>query len=191
MKRIGILALQGGYGVHAEHVKRCGACATLVRSAGDLADLDGPYFPGGESTAQWRLIKRFAMGETLSDFVASGRPLLATCAGLILAASTVTGPTQDAFGWLDIDVQRNGWGRQISSFEAFADEASTRPTFGAAALPMMFIRAPRITRTGPDVHVLGTYRDEAVLIRQGVFFGATFHPELSTDLRIHRHVFDL
>ncbi|MEE2786879.1 MAG: pyridoxal 5'-phosphate synthase glutaminase subunit PdxT [Myxococcota bacterium] len=191
MKSVGILAVQGGYAVHADCLRACGATVRLVRTSEDLKSVDGLILPGGESTAQLRLINRFHLEDELDAFVARGRPVLATCAGLILAAQTVSGPTQASFGWLDCDVRRNGWGRQVDSFEAVADPSSTNGHLGEAPLPMMFIRAPRITRIGADVEVLARYQSEPVLVRQGPFWGATFHPELTVDQRIHRLAFGL
>src|SRR5262249_22203111 len=119
---------------------------------------------------------------------ASGRPILATCAGLILAARRVTSPQQRSFGWMDITVARNGWGRQVDSFEAAAD-ATSMLTAGESPLPLVFIRAPRIVRVEADAEVLATLDGEPILIRQGNVTGATFHPELTSDLRVHRAVF--
>ena len=189
MGRIGILALQGGYGVHGEMVRRMGAEPVEIRTGPALDTVDGLILPGGESTTQLRLIHRFGLRDALDTFVASEKPILATCAGLILAARGVTAPEQTSYGWLDIDVSRNGWGRQVFSFEAEADPKSTESHFGFTPVPMLFIRAPRITRIGTEVEVLGTYREEPVLIRQGHFIGATFHPELTPDERVHRLAF--
>jgi 5'-phosphate synthase pdxT subunit len=162
--RVGVLALQGGFAAHAAALWHLGHLPIEVRSPADLDagnDLGGLVLPGGESTAQAKLIDSAGLGESLDDFARSGRPVLATCAGLILAARR---------GWLDVEVARNAWGRQVDSFEAVDD---------SGRLPLMFIRAPRIRKVGPNVEVLATYRGEPVLVRQGQLTAATFHPELT------------
>ena len=180
MARIGVLALQGGYAAHLTSIRSIGLDAVEVRNASDLETLDGLILPGGESTTHLKLIERFDLEEALHSFVATGRPVFATCAGLILASQNVTKPTQRSFGWLNIDVERNGWGRQLDSFEAFADNTD---------LPLCFIRAPRITRLGDEVEVLATFRGEPVMVRQGNVTAATFHPEMSDDVRVHATIF--
>jgi 5'-phosphate synthase pdxT subunit len=137
--------------------------------------------PGGESSAQLLLIERFGLDGAIRDFGKSERPVLATCAGAILAAAGVTSPRQASFALIDIDVERNAYGRQRESFEAIAD--------GDARLPLVFIRAPRITRVGPGVRVLATLKGEPILVRQGNVTAATFHPELTGDPRVFRAVF--
>ena len=164
--RVGVLALQGGFEAHAAALWHLGHLALEVRSPADLDagnNLGGLVLPGGESTAQAKLIESAGLAAPLDRFARSGRPVLATCAGLILAAR---------FGWLDVDVDRNAWGRQVDSFEAVDD---------SGRLPLVFIRAPRIRSAGPGVEVLATYRGEPVLVRQGPLTAATFHPELTID----------
>jgi 5'-phosphate synthase pdxT subunit len=179
MARVGVLALQGGFAVHVRALTAIGDEAREVRHAGELASLDGLVLPGGESTTMLTLIERFALAAALDGFVRSGKPVLATCAGLILAAREVTHPAQRSFSWLDVAVSRNGWGRQLDSFEAVADDGTT---------PLVFIRAPRIVAVGPHAQTLATYRGEPVLVRQDNVVGATFHPEL-VDGRLHQAVF--
>ncbi len=173
---IGILALQGGFAAHERALAEAGLRARLVRAPADLAGLDGLILPGGESTVMLRLLARNGLEAPLA--AARGLPVLATCAGLILAARAVV-PAQRSLGWLDVCVARNAWGRQVDSFEA-SDDASARR--------LIFIRAPRITAVGPGVEVLARYRGEPVLVRQGRVFGATFHPEL-VGAELHREVF--
>lgn len=151
-----------------------------VRYARQLERLQGLVLPGGESTTMLKLIRHEGLDAALDAFVRGGHPVLATCAGLILAAARVQKPAQQSFGWLDLDLRRNGWGRQVHSGQAVADEGD---------LPLMFIRAPRIGRVGAGVRVLATYRGEPVLVRQGNVVGATFHPELTSDNSVHRAVF--
>jgi 5'-phosphate synthase pdxT subunit len=176
-RTVGVLALQGGFAAHARAVHEIGARAVLVRRPADLDGAAALVLPGGESTAQLGLIDRAGLAAPLSAFVASGRPVLATCAGLILAAARVTQPEQASFGWIDVAVARNAWGRQVASFEAASDDG---------AHPLVFIRAPRIVEVGAGVLVLATFRGEPVLVRQGLVTGATFHPELSEDRAVHR-----
>jgi 5'-phosphate synthase pdxT subunit len=178
--RIGVMALQGAFARHAEVLRELGHDAHLVRSAPDLQNLDGLVLPGGESTVQLRLIARLQLESPLRAFFARGRPVLATCAGAILLARSVTHPDQTSFGLVDIAVERNGWGRQLDSFEAQSDEE---------ALPLVLIRAPRIVQCGPRVQVLARYRGEPILVRDGNVTCATFHPELGSDRRVHTRVF--
>jgi len=181
---IGVLALQGGYEAHARALRELGHTVVEVRTADELAFVDGLVLPGGESTTHLILIERFGLEAPLNAFVASGRPLLATCCGLILSAKRVTGPEQRSFGWLDVDVSRNAWGRQVHSFEALADRTSA-----IGPVPLLFIRAPRITRVGKSATVLATYEGEPVLVRQGSVTAGAFHPELTPDRTVHERVF--
>jgi 5'-phosphate synthase pdxT subunit len=187
MARIGVLALQGGYPPHLSVLRRLGHDPIEVRSKTELQGVEGLILPGGESTSQLRLIHRQNLSEALNDFVRSGRPVLATCAGLILAARRVARPEQPSMGWLDVGVERNAWGRQLDSFEAVSDPPRF-PVLGSS-LPLVFIRAPRIQEVGPAAQVLLTYRDEPILVRQGNIWGATFHPELTEDSSLHQVIF--
>ena len=177
---IGVLALQGGYEAHETALRELGHTVVRVRYAAQLPELAGLVFPGGESTTMLKIIAREGLREPLDQLVASGRPVLCTCAGLILAATAVSHPEQESFGWLDVSVARNGWGRQLDSFEAVADGTD---------IPLLFIRAPRITRVGAHVQVVHTFEGEPICVRQGAVTAATFHPELTPDRRLHRAVF--
>ena len=177
---IGVLALQGGFASHERALLEADFQPRAVRVAGDLRGLSGLILPGGESTTQLRLLARHGLEDPLRELVASGTPILATCAGLILAAAQVGSPAQSSYGFLDVTVTRNGWGRQVDSFEATADDGVT---------PMVFIRAPRITRTGPTVQIMAALKGEPVMVRQGNVVGATFHPELAPGGIIHERVF--
>jgi 5'-phosphate synthase pdxT subunit len=177
---IGVLAFQGGFAPHLQLLSALGHRAVPVRHASELAALDGLVLPGGESTVQLRFLEASGMVPALDAFARSGKPVLATCAGLILAARRVTHPTQRSFGWLDVEVSRNGWGRQLDSFEARSDEGR---------LPLLFIRAPRITAVGEGVDVVATFAAEPIAVRQGNVLGATFHPELLGDATLHRALF--
>jgi pyridoxal 5'-phosphate synthase pdxT subunit len=180
MATIGTLALQGGFAAHCAALEELGHRAIEVRTAADLEVVDGLILPGGESTTQLRLLERFELERPLLAFAGSGRPIFATCAGLILFARTVTHPAQKSYGLIDVGVARNAYGRQVDSFEAFDDRGD---------LPLIFIRAPRITAIGSGVEVLATREREPILVRQANIVGATFHPELTRDRRVHRMVF--
>ena len=177
---IGVLALQGGFEAHEKSLHTIGCATRRVRSPADLQGLAGLVLPGGESSTMLKLIGWNDLWEPLDAFVRAGNPVLATCAGLILAASGVTHPAQKSFGWLDIDVARNGWGRQNESFEAMDD---------AQRLRCVFIRAPRITRVGSAVEVIATFGGEAIAVRSGNLIGASFHPELAEEAGLHRALF--
>ena len=177
---IGVLALQGAYARHAQVLRGMGHALTLVRTPRDLEGLEGLVLPGGESSVQLELIARAGLEASLRALITSGKPVLATCAGLILLARRVHNPEQHSLALLDVTVTRNAWGRQIHSFEARADGAD---------LPLVLIRAPRIRAHGANVEVLASYRGEPVLVRERNITGATFHPELTADPRVHAQVF--
>jgi 5'-phosphate synthase pdxT subunit len=189
-KTLGVLAVQGAFARHAEVLAERGHRVRLVREARDLDGLEGLVLPGGESTVQLDLIGRNELERPLLELVRAGRPVLATCAGLILLAHAVSHPKQRSFDLIDVDVARNAYGRQLDSFESLSDE-SLPGVDGAAdsPLPLVFIRAPRIERVGPGVEVLARHRGEPVLVRQHNVSAATFHPELTLDPRVHDAVF--
>jgi 5'-phosphate synthase pdxT subunit len=175
---IALLALQGAFHAHGEVLRSLGAETREVRLPAELEGTDGLVLPGGESTTLLRLIDEYGFEEPIRRFVAEGKPVLATCMGLILLARKVTNPAQRSLGLLDVTVERNAYGRQVDSFEA------TGEVFGRP-FPMVFIRAPRIVEVGKDVEVVGTLHDEPVLVRQGNILATTFHPELSGEVAVH------
>jgi 5'-phosphate synthase pdxT subunit len=183
MTRIGVLALQGDYELHERMLARIGCESRQVRKASELAGLEALVIPGGESTTMLKLIEEEAMMEPLRRFHAEGAALYGTCAGVILLAKEVTSPRQASLGLMDLTVERNAYGRQVDSH--IAEEPC--PELGSAPLPMVFIRAPVIRRTGPGVRVLARHRGEPVLAREGRILASTFHPELSEDERVHRY----
>ena len=187
--RIGVLALQGDFDAHCLALTRCGAGVRTVRLPADLEGLQGLVLPGGESTTMLSLIREFGFSEEIPRFVDRGGALYGTCAGAILLARQVTSPVQWSFGLLDIDVERNGFGRQAESFEAELTQVAPELLDGAQGKPLraVFIRAPRIERTGRGVKVLASWNDEPVLVRQGRILASTFHPELTADTRIHEY----
>jgi 5'-phosphate synthase pdxT subunit len=182
---IGVLALQGAYDAHAKALTALGVTAKLVRTPAELADLDGLIIPGGESTTFLKFLERGGFLDALQTFVTT-TPTFGTCAGAILLAKNVENPTQKSLAVLDITVERNAYGRQIDS------TILTAPTkLEGAPLEMVFIRAPRITRTGAKVETLASRDGFPVLVREGHLLAATFHPELSSDPRVHQLFLDL
>ncbi|NYF80653.1 pyridoxal 5'-phosphate synthase glutaminase subunit PdxT [Granulicella arctica] len=177
---IGVLALQGAYDAHVNTLISLGATAKLVRTPQDIAGLDGLIMPGGESTTMLKFLERNDFFATLQTFVQT-TPTFGTCAGAILLATDVQHPPQRSLAALDITVERNAYGRQNDS--AILTAETTLP---GGPLEMVFIRAPRITRTGPAVEILATRDGFPTLIRQGHLLAATFHPELSHDPRVHQ-----
>ncbi len=176
--RIGILALQGNVREHAGVLRRLGAQPVEVRKPEQLEGLDGLVIPGGESTAIGRLIRLYGLEEAIRNFES---PVLGTCAGMILLARDALDgvPGQLLLGAVDMVVHRNGYGRQVASFEADLD-LGEGPT-----LRGVFIRAPRVEHAGPGVEVLAEHDGHPVLLRQGRFLVAAFHPELTNDTRVH------
>jgi 5'-phosphate synthase pdxT subunit len=182
--RIGVLALQGDFALHRAALERAGARVVEVRRPEQLADVDGLVIPGGESTTLLRLMDAAAFAPAVAKFHAAGRPIFGTCAGLILLARDVSGPSQPSLDLIDIGVERNAYGRQRESFETRGPVTLGGP---AVEVEMVFIRAPRIRRVGPGVDVLGTAGGEPVLAQQGGVLVAAFHPELTADLSVHRY----
>jgi len=178
--RIGVLAIQGDYAAHASALAETGAEPCEVRRPEELSGLDGLILPGGESTTILKFLGKHHFFETLEQFCKS-HPVFGTCAGAILLARKVLNPPQRSLGLLDATVERNAYGRQIDSAILTAETA-----LSGGPLEMVFIRAPRIVETGADVQVLALRDGSPVLVRQGSVMAATFHPELSEDLRVHR-----
>ena len=184
--RIGVLALQGDFTAHASALARAGAEACEVRRARELAPLDGLVIPGGESTTLLKLMREFGLWEPIREFAASGRPVLGTCAGLILLAEEVTHPVQDSFGLLPLRLARNAYGRQVDSFVARGRVQAPVDLGGEFETDLVFIRAPRITEMRDGVEVWARHDGAPVLVRRGSILGASFHPELATDNRVVR-----
>jgi pyridoxal 5'-phosphate synthase pdxT subunit len=182
---IGVLALQGAYEAHAQTLRLLGATPKLVRTPQDLEGISGLIMPGGESTTMLKFLERNNFFNTLQDFVRT-TPTFGTCAGAILLATQVEHPAQKSLGVLDITVERNAYGRQIDS--TILTEPTTLP---GGPLEMVFIRAPRITRTGSAIEILASREGSPTLIRSGHILAATFHPELSDDTRVHKLFLDI
>ncbi len=183
--RIGVLAIQGDFAAHAQALEDAGATAVEVRKPAQLAGLDGIILPGGESTTFLKFLERDGLLESLQCFVAE-KPTFGTCAGCILLARNVTHPPQASLEAMDITVERNAYGRQIDS--AIKTEETKLP---GGPLEMVYIRAPRIAAVGPGVEVMAERDGFPVLVRQGKLLAATFHPELSSDRRVHKLFVDM
>jgi 5'-phosphate synthase pdxT subunit len=177
-----VLALQGDVREHVHALERAGADAVPVKTRAALEAVDGLVIPGGESTTVGMLLERFDLMQPLRDRVAEGLPVFGTCTGLILMAKEIEGSSQPRIGCLDVTVHRNAYGRQVDSFEAEVPA----PVLGEEPVRAVFIRAPQITHVEPDVEVLAGTEAGPILVRQGHLLGATFHPELTDDLRVHR-----
>ena len=181
---IGVLAIQGAFAEHIHALEASGAKTRIVRSKDDLAGLDGIVLPGGESTTMTMLMERVGLLGPLRAAIGAGLPTLATCAGVILLAREVSDgmPDQAGLGLLDIAVRRNGYGRQVDSFEADIDVEGLE----GKPFPAVFIRSPLVESTG-KVEVIATHEGHPVAVRQGNILALCFHPELTKDLRLHRH----
>jgi 5'-phosphate synthase pdxT subunit len=181
--RIGVLAVQGAVREHVNAIREIGADPVEVRLPRDLVDLDALILPGGESTTMRKLIDEYGLREPILSLARGGAPLLGTCAGMILLADRLTDGEEPYFGLLDIEVRRNGYGRQLDSFEADLDT----PELGDEPMHGVFIRAPLVSGVGPAAEVLARDPDgSAVAVRQGRVLATSFHPELTADRRMHR-----
>jgi 5'-phosphate synthase pdxT subunit len=180
--KIGVLALQGAFERHQKVFKKLGVEAVQVRTPADLAEVDALVMPGGESTTMSQLLESSELFEPISLRIKQGLPVFGTCAGMILLSKKILDGRDDqlSFEAIDIDVQRNAYGRQIDSFEAEVKIDSLDNSFNA-----VFIRAPRIVSLGSDVQALAYCGDDVVLARQDNILVASFHPELANDVRLH------
>jgi 5'-phosphate synthase pdxT subunit len=183
--RIGVLAIQGDFAAHARALEEAGADAVEVRKAEQLGGLDGLILPGGESTTFLKFLERDGFLQSLQSFVEQ-KPAFGTCAGCILLARNVSHPAQESLAVMDISVERNAYGRQIDS--AIRTGETKLP---GGPLEMVYIRAPRISSVGPEVEVMAERDGYPVLVRQGKLLAATFHPELSSDRRVHQLFVDM
>ena len=179
-KLVGVLALQGDFEAHAKMIRAIGADAREVRVPADLEGLDALIIPGGESTVMTLGVEREGLAEPLRRLASAGTPVLGTCAGLIML-------DRDHLGLLDVSTARNAFGRQLRSFEADLEVKGV----GGGPMHAVFIRAPWVTDSGPDVEVLGRIDQHPVAIRQGRILGVAFHPELAGDTRLHELLLSL
>jgi len=180
--RIGVLALQGDFDAHRRRLEELGAEVVLVKKPEQLDEIDGLIIPGGESSTFLKLLGEAGFAK-LKEFVRV-KPTFGTCAGAILLAKEVQNPTQSGLGAIDIGIRRNAYGRQI-------DSSIREGLFRGIPTEMVFIRAPKISRVGPQVEVLATEGHDPVAVRQGKVMAATFHPELSGESSVHQAFLDL
>ena len=179
---VGVLALQGAFVAHQRALEDAGATTRQVRQPADLVGVDALVIPGGESTTMSKLLNTSGLFDDIKALLSDGLPVLGTCAGMILLASEVLDGRSDqlSFGAIDISVQRNGYGRQVDSFETDLDVVGFDHPFHA-----VFIRAPKVVSIGANVEVLAEYDGVPVVARQGQVMVASFHPELTRDARLH------
>ncbi len=178
-KRVGVLALQGDYHAHQRALTRAGAEAVEVRTASDLEGVDGLVIPGGESSTMIKLLEEEKLLDPLRAF-GRERPIFGTCAGAILLSTGITNSAQASLGLMDMEVERNAYGRQLDS-----RIAHLKPEGMEGELEAVFIRAPIIRSVGQDAKILASYQGDPVLVEQGRHLAATFHPELTDDSRVH------
>ena len=178
-KTVGVLALQGDFEAHRKALEHAGAHVAEVRTAAQLESIDGLVIPGGESTTMLKALEYENMFEPLRQF-GLRKPIFGTCAGAILIARSVTNPVQASLNLMDIEVERNAYGRQV-------DSRIVNLSLPDGDMEAVFIRAPIIRKTGPQVKVLASYLDMPVFAEEGRHLVATFHPELTKDSRVHRY----
>ena len=188
MTSIGVLALQGDFAEHGTRLERLGAEPRRVRLPEDLDGLHGLIIPGGETTTFDRLLTLYGLAGPIRRLAESGVPVWGTCAGLIALADRVVGRDRPLIGGLDVDVERNAYGRQVDSFETAIDV----PALGGGPFHAVFIRAPKIVGVGPGVEVLASLpANGAVAVRCGSLLGTAFHPELTSDDRFHAYFLNM
>lgn len=184
-KSIGVLAVQGAFAEHIAAIKCCGADAVEIREPKDLSRrMDGLILPGGESTVQAKLLQELGLFSLLSERIEAGLPVYGTCAGLILLAKSIEGEHLQNFGCMDMTAVRNAYGRQLGSFITTSD-------FAGQPFPMVFIRAPYMKRAGPNVEVLSQVSGRLVAARERNMLVTAFHPELTSDRRIHQYFLEM
>ncbi|MGT2801114.1 pyridoxal 5'-phosphate synthase glutaminase subunit PdxT [Streptococcus henryi] len=184
--KIGILALQGAFIEHEEIVRKLGATVIEIRQLSDLEeDIDGIILPGGESTAQGKLLKELGLLQVLKEKIKSGLPVMGVCAGLILLAEKLSNDTKQHLGTLPIKVKRNACGRQLGSF------SSQSIVKDIGTVPMTFIRAPYIEEVAPNVEVLAKVDEKIVGVRFQNQIGLSFHPELTNSFKVHHYFIEL
>lgn len=187
--KVGVLSLQGAFKEHISRLKECGISAAEVKFPEQFKDIDGLIIPGGESTTINKLLEKYKFKESLDKFYRDKNPIFGTCAGLILLAKNIEGEGR-GLGYIDIDVQRNAYGRQIESFEELLYIRLDNNQNGGK-FKSIFIRAPKILNVGKKVRILGKFKEDIVLVRDNNVMASTFHPELTRDLRIHQYFINM
>lgn len=184
--KVGVLALQGAVAEHIRSIEQAGATGVSVKRVEQLDELDGLIIPGGESTTIGKLMRKYDFIDAVRSFSAKGKPIFGTCAGLIVLAERIEGQDEAHLELMDMTVARNAFGRQRESFE------TELPVQGIdEPIRAVFIRAPLITQVGPEVEVLSTFNGEIVTARQGHLLAASYHPELTDDVRLHEYFLDM
>lgn len=185
--KIGILSLQGGVIEHLRHIRAIGEEAVEIKKPSDLENIDGIILPGGESTTMGKLLRKTGLMEDLREKIIKGMPVWGTCAGMILLAKKIEGEEEGHLKVMDIEVRRNAYGSQLNSFttEMVIEEVSLEP------MPLVFIRAPFITKVSDNMQVMLKVNENIVAVKQGNILATSFHPELTADLRFHRYFVSL
>jgi len=184
---IGVLALQGAFREHRKLLKDCGVSSREIRKPEQLEGVDGLIIPGGESTTIGKLMVEYGLMEPVKKLGMEGLPIFGTCAGLVLLAKDIENSDQPKLGLMDMEVVRNGFGRQVDSFEVDLEISA----LGFTPFRAIFIRAPYIKKVSPNIGILATYQDKVVFARQGNLLACSFHPELTDDIRIHRYFLEM
>lgn len=184
-KKVGILALQGAFIEHEASLRRCGALPRQVRNGQDLVQVEGLIIPGGESTTIGKLMQTFGLDEKIKARCAAGMPIWGTCAGMILLAREIVEMNQTGLQLMDMAVRRNGFGRQVDSFETELD------VVGVGRCRGVFIRAPYVEKVWGQARVLAYYQDRIVMVQEGNRLATAFHPELTDDLSIHSYFLEM
>ncbi|MEY3726047.1 MAG: hypothetical protein RI971_624 [Chloroflexota bacterium] len=188
---IGVMAVQGDFREHLDTLAAIGAKGREVRLPADLEGVSGLILPGGESTAMRKLYERWNLAAPIKALAARGAPILGTCAGAILLATRISDGDAPVLSLIDMEVQRNAFGRQLESFETSLTMQSLKPGGGSTPLRAVFIRAPEIVRVGPAASVVAQLPDgRTVAARQGNIVGISFHPEIAGETRLHRWLVD-
>lgn len=181
--KVGVIAVQGAFREHINVLRKIGANAVEVRRASELDGVDAVILPGGESTAIGKLMREYGLLDPVKQLAEAGKPVFGTCAGMIVLAKYIAGEDTVHLGLMDVEVNRNSFGRQRESFEADLDVHE----LGADPYPAVFIRAPHILSVGDEVEVIATYEDRIVAVQQGNLLATSFHPELTGDVRLHSY----
>lgn len=185
--KIGVLALQGAVREHCNSLRKCGVEPVEIRYLAQIQEVRGLIIPGGESTTIGKLLVKHRMLDSLAEMGRKGFPIFGTCTGLILLAKEIIGSNQSRLGLMDITVERNAFGRQIASFE----KDLIIPELGEIAFHAIFIRAPYITKVGSGVKILAQFDQKILMAQQRNLLAASFHPELTEDIRVHRYFLEL
>ncbi|AET65773.1 pyridoxal 5''-phosphate synthase, glutaminase subunit Pdx2 [Desulfosporosinus orientis DSM 765] len=186
-KRVGVLALQGAFREHRQVLEQLGCDVVEVRKTCDLDGIQGLIIPGGESTTIGKLLIVDEMGEKIKELGAKDMPIFGTCAGMILLSKTIVDSEQYSLGLMDTIVERNAFGRQVESFETDLQV----PALGVNPLRAVFIRAPYLREVAPNVGILAEYNGKIVFARQGNLLASAFHPELTSDHRVHQYFINM